>query len=50
MWRLDVKTKQKYAAAARCGLVDKLLQHGWAGLSAKEAGRIGGCLKGKRKS
>ncbi len=49
MWRPDERTKRKYAAARRCGLLDKLLQHGWPGLSAKEAGRIGGSLKGKRK-
>lgn len=49
MWRLDEKTKRKYAAAERFGLTEKLLQSGWAGLSAKDSGRIGGSLKAKRK-
>lgn len=41
-WRLDEKTKRKYEAAERFGLTQRLLESGWAGLSAKEAGRIGG--------
>lgn len=49
MWRLDEKAKRKYAAAERLGLTEKLLQSGWAGLSAKDSGRIGGSLKAKRK-
>ena len=49
MWRLDEKAKRKYAAAERFGLTEKLLQTGWAGLSAKDSGRIGGSLKTKRK-
>ncbi len=49
MWRLDEKAKRKYAAAERFGLTERLLQDGWAGLTAKESGRIGGSLKAKRK-
>jgi len=49
MWRLDERAKRKYAAAERFGLTEKLRENGWAGLSAKEAGRIGGSLKTKRK-
>lgn len=48
MWRLDEKTKRKYAAAERFGLTGKLLQDGWPGLSAKDSGRIGGSMKKKR--
>ena len=48
-WRLDKNSKRKYEAARRFGLTDKLAQVGWAGLSAKEAGRIGGSMHGKRK-
>lgn len=44
------KEKRKYDAARRFGLTDKLAQVGWAGLSAKDAGRIGGSLHGKRKN
>lgn len=50
MWRLDEKTKRKYEAVERFDLMEKLFQNGWAGLSAKDAGRIGGSMKGKRKS
>lgn len=50
MWRLDEKAKRKYAAAERFGLTEQLLREGWPGLSAKDSGRIGGSLKGKRKS
>ena len=48
MWRLDERTKRKYAAAKRLGLMDRLMEGGWAGLSAKEAGRIGGSLHSNR--
>ena len=44
-WRLDEKEKRKYEAAERFGLTSRLLEHGWPGLSAKEAGRIGGALR-----
>lgn len=48
-WRLSEKEKRKYAAAERFGLTARLCETGWAGLSAKEAGRIGGSLKGSGK-
>jgi len=32
----------KYLAAQACGLLDRVLEVGWAGLTAKETGRIGG--------
>ena len=50
MWRLDERRKRRYEQAERFGLTEKLLETGWAGLSAKEAGRIGGALHGRRKS
>ncbi len=34
----------KYEIARQEGLLNKLLQVGWAGLSAAEAGRIGGLV------
>ena len=49
MWRLTDKEKRKYETAERLGLTGKLLASGWAGLSAKDAGRIGGAMR-KRKS
>ena len=48
-WRLEDNSKRKYEAARHFGLTDKLAQVGWAGLSAKEAGCIGGSMHGKRK-
>ncbi|MBQ8200866.1 MAG: small acid-soluble spore protein alpha/beta type [Clostridia bacterium] len=45
-WRLNQKEKQKYEAAERFGLMPRLLENGWPGLSAKEAGRIGGAVRG----
>ena len=44
-WRLDDKTKRKYEAAERLGLIPQLLENGWPGLRAKEAGRIGGSMR-----
>lgn len=48
-WRLNEREKRKYAAANRFGLTEELASKGWAGLSAKDAGRIGGSLHGGRK-
>ena len=36
--------KKKYRAAQAAGLLERLQEVGWAGLSAKESGRIGGIL------
>ena len=47
-WRLTEREKRKYAAAEQLGLMETLRQTGWAGLSAKEAGRIGGKLHGRK--
>lgn len=47
-WRLGEKEKRKYEAAERLGLTDRLLESGWPGLSAKEAGRIGGATRSRR--
>jgi len=46
-WRLNEKTTRKYEAAERLGLIPRLQECGWAGLSAKEAGRIGGAMRGR---
>ena len=34
--------RMKYEIAAQIGLLPRVLEVGWAGLSAKESGRIGG--------
>lgn len=47
-WRLPGKLRRKYETAEALGLTEKLRSVGWAGLSAKEAGRIGGTMRGKQ--
>ena len=39
----------KYEIASELGLIDKVSELGWAGLTAKEAGRIGGILTSRKK-
>lgn len=41
---MDKETEYKYRAVQSLGLTQKLLQVGWAGLSAQETGRIGGLV------
>ncbi len=48
-WRLPDKLRRKYETAESLGLTEKLRSVGWAGLSAKEAGRIGGTMRGKNR-
>jgi len=38
------RERDKYHAAQAAGLLEKVLEVGWAGLSAKESGKIGGIL------
>ena len=38
------RERDKYRAAEAAGLLERVLEVGWAGLSAKESGRIGGIL------
>lgn len=39
-----VTDKLKYEIADELGLTDKIKEVGWAGLTAKESGRIGGLI------
>lgn len=39
----------KYEIANELGLMDKVCEFGWAGLTAKEAGKIGGMLTSRKK-
>ena len=39
----------KYRAAQEAGLLERVLEVGWAGLTAKESGRIGGLLAHKNR-
>ena len=41
---LSQQEKRKYEIAKELGLLEKVKQVGWAGLSAKETGRIGGVM------
>lgn len=40
---------QKFEIAEELGLADKIRQVGWAGLTAKESGRIGGIMTARKK-
>lgn len=48
-WRLSEREKRKYETAERLGLTDRLRESGWAGISAKDTGRIGGSMRSKRR-
>ncbi len=39
----------KYEIAEELGILDKVLESGWKSLSAKETGRIGGLMTGRKK-
>lgn len=39
-----VRERAKYRAAKEAGLLERVLEVGWAGLTAKESGKIGGML------
>lgn len=39
-----LEDKLKYEIAGELGLLDKIEEVGWAGLTAKESGRIGGLI------
>lgn len=45
---LTPEEKLKYEIAEELGLLDRVLEHGWKSLSAKETGRVGGLMT-KRK-
>lgn len=49
---LDPAQRRKYECARQLGLLERLQEVGWAGLTAKESGRIGGKLgrKGRPKA
>lgn len=42
------RERSKYRAAQEAGLLERVLEVGWAGLSAKESGRIGGIMAHRR--
>lgn len=42
--------KLKYEIARELGLMDKIEEVGWGGLTAKESGKIGGLVRVKKKA
>lgn len=46
---LSREKRMKYEIAQELGLLDKVKQVGWAGLTAKESGKIGGMISARRK-
>ena len=42
--------KMKYEIAKELGLMDKIKEKGWGGLTAKETGRIGGIMTVRKKA
>ncbi|MEA5013958.1 MAG: small, acid-soluble spore protein, alpha/beta type [Candidatus Limiplasma sp.] len=47
---LSAQERKKYELAQELGLLERVKDVGWAGLSAKETGRIGGLIgQGNRK-
>lgn len=49
MRMLSYEERLKYEAARELGLLPKLEQVGWAGLSTAESGRIGGLVGAKKR-
>ena len=46
---LPEEERIKYELAEELGILDKVLENGWKSLSAKETGRIGGLMTGRKK-
>lgn len=44
-----IEDKWKYEIAEQLGLLEKVQQFGWGGLTAKETGRIGGLITVRKK-
>ena len=42
--------RMKYEAASELGLIDRLLEVGWGGLTAGETGKIGGLVARKMRA
>lgn len=45
----DENTNMKYEIAAELGLLDKVIEHGFKNLTAKESGQIGGIIAKRRR-
>lgn len=47
--KLTPQDIMKYEIAEELGLMDKVKDEGWGGLTAKETGRIGGIITARKK-
>ena len=47
--KLSANDIMKYEIAAELGLLEKINEHGWKSLTAKESGRLGGILARRKK-
>lgn len=47
---LEPEELMKYEIAGELGLLDRVMEHGWKSLTAKETGRVGGILARRRKA
>ena len=47
---LTEREKEKYRIAEELGLLEKLKSVGWAGLSPRESGQIGGRMSARRRA
>lgn len=47
--QMEDEERMKYEIAEEMGLLDKVLEEGWRGLSAKETGKIGGIMTSRKK-
>ena len=47
--KMSREERMKYEIAQELGVLDKVLEGGWKSLSAKETGRIGGLMTGRKK-
>ncbi|MGL5634493.1 MAG: small, acid-soluble spore protein, alpha/beta type [Sarcina sp.] len=45
----ELREKMKYEIAGELGLIDKVNEYGWGGLTAEETGRIGGVMTKRKK-
>ena len=50
MRTLSQMERCKYEVARELGLLEKLTQVGWAGLSTAESGRIGGLMSARKRA
>lgn len=47
---LSENDKMKYEIAEELGLIDKVKEAGWKGLSARKSGKIGGLMTARKKN